>query len=404
MPDLKSKNILFSILSIILVFILCFLAGEVVIRVNLKLNDRQRNIWIPHPILGFVHSANNKFKWIDHIGNEFSVWHQTNKWGLIGGEIILPKPDDVYRIVVMGDSFTEALQIEKGKSYVRRLEKFLNEKGSFPGMRVEVINAGVSGYAPIMHYLHYKERLRSLEADFVIMQMWTNDIFEDNKVGAMSLLDEKGLPVRISRYFTRKFASYTQTDPERLRELSSLEKLNIRLVELSRFYEYLYTSSVKFNKNRSPNKDKILQDEYNDAYQFFMADKDSQLYKNPKLRRKMLGNTRKYLLALRHLVEQDGAKMMTMYIPMEAQLSLKKYGSHTTMYMSKQGDLIFNEFLSKTCDETQMMCLDLLNDFEESRDLGLYLEYDGHLNDVGHLVVAHSLNNYLFQHWSEIIK
>jgi lysophospholipase L1-like esterase len=62
-----------------------------------------------------------------------------NSWGFRGREVQLPKPPDVFRIVVLGDSCSE-------RGYPERLEGRLGASAA-PGRRVEVTRLATSGYS-----------------------------------------------------------------------------------------------------------------------------------------------------------------------------------------------------------------------------------------------------------------
>ncbi len=101
---------------------------------------------------------------------------ETNSYGLrYPRELAVPKPEGVTRILVMGDSFTEGYYYED--TVARHLERRL--AATFPMRRFEVINAGVSSYSPILHYLRLKHQLLALEPDAVILNIDASDVFDD---------------------------------------------------------------------------------------------------------------------------------------------------------------------------------------------------------------------------------
>jgi len=68
---------------------------------------------------------------------------QTNTAGLRGPEYAQPKPEGVYRIAVLGDSFSLPVGVKWEESYPARLEGLLSQPG---GPRVECLNFAVPGY------------------------------------------------------------------------------------------------------------------------------------------------------------------------------------------------------------------------------------------------------------------
>ena len=77
------------------------------------------------------------------ISTRFGHAIETNSSGMRDREHEIQKDADVFRILVLGDSFMEANQVKSQDSFSSLLERRLRE-GS--GRSVEVINAGVSGW------------------------------------------------------------------------------------------------------------------------------------------------------------------------------------------------------------------------------------------------------------------
>jgi len=171
------RKFLFPIFSILIGLFFCLIIAEMVIRIDNAMDNKRRKIYIPHPFLGYVHSSNNRFRWTDDVNQEFSHEHTTDRYGFINTQVVYPKQPGVTRILILGDSFTEALQVNAEENFCARLEAMLNGKEGMATRTFEVINAGVSASSPINYYLNYKRVLKDLDADLVMVQLWTNDVF-----------------------------------------------------------------------------------------------------------------------------------------------------------------------------------------------------------------------------------
>ena len=382
----SSKKTIFTIAAVLIGLLISLFIAEIAIRISNAVDHKERKIWIPDPYLGMVHAPNNKFRYQDDAKVEFDIQHRTNSFGLMGPEISLEKANDVFRIILLGDSYTEALQVEEGKSFARRLESMLQQDFRVKGKSVEVLNAGVSGYSPIIQYLYFKRDLAKLNPDLVVLQLFTNDVFEDNKFKAMSLLDSEGFPVKIHTYFLDKYSKAIY-----------FYRFHQWLLNVSRFYEYVYTWSVKRNKNLPINKEMRQLDEFHDINQFFIVQDDRPLFKDITFRDQAWANTEKYLSKLNNLVQQKDADFALFYIPTEAQLTLVEYSPHAQMYFSRQANTYFNDLLVNFSQTYQVPFLDLLDRFELLKQEGLYYPGDGHLNEKGHRVVAKALYDFLLQ-------
>src|SRR3954466_3584600 len=69
-----------------------------------------------------------------------------NSAGLRDIEHTLAKPADTFRIAVVGDSYAEALQVPMENAFWHVMQDRLRGCGAFGGMKIEVLNFGVSGY------------------------------------------------------------------------------------------------------------------------------------------------------------------------------------------------------------------------------------------------------------------
>jgi lysophospholipase L1-like esterase len=111
----------------------------------------------------------------------------------------IPKPGGVYRVVVIGGSTVMGMGAPgPGDSLPAALERGLRR--SFPGKRVEVINAGVMGYTSEQE-LHYLESgLLKFDPDLVIAYDGINDflapdggIIEGNRSSSPVAVAKRGL-------------------------------------------------------------------------------------------------------------------------------------------------------------------------------------------------------------------
>jgi hypothetical protein len=80
------------------------------------------------------------------------------------------KPAGSFRVAVVGNSFTEAAQVETSETYVSHLERTLSACPALNGRRVEAINLGVAGYTISQNYLLMKEFVWRYSPDFIVLQ------------------------------------------------------------------------------------------------------------------------------------------------------------------------------------------------------------------------------------------
>jgi len=379
---------LLTILSVTLIVISLF---EIGLRVYHLTRHRHRYIWIPDRYLGYIHTTNNQFTHHYTEEKKLSVAHQTNSLGLIGEEVSIEKADDTYRIIILGDSYTEAFQVPKEKNFCGLLEKLLEQDLNSQLKDVEVLNAGVSGYSPIKYYLAYQRELAKLNPDLVMVQLFANDVFEDNVAKAKSIIDEEGLPVQINRYFKANINHQNRFNTEGLEGYSKSYSFVKFLVNRSRIAEYLFVKIINRGKSSSYHQKMIRKDEFGTGNQFFIIDPTHHLNKDEEFRRQTWNLTQNYLLSLKSLVESHNAKFYLFYIPLETQIKLDHYGQHTMLYSQKYVGTFFNKILNKFSQMYNISYLDLLPTFEREKSKKLYLNRDGHLTPTGHATTARAL-------------
>lgn len=103
---------------------------------------------------------------------------RTNSFGLRGAEPIVPKPTDVYRIICLGDETVFAGEVGESDSVTQRLQGFLQNRTQ---RKIEVINAGVPGFCPLLSCIQLRTSLASLNPDLVVLNFDMTDIADDHR-------------------------------------------------------------------------------------------------------------------------------------------------------------------------------------------------------------------------------
>lgn len=127
------------------------------------------------PVLHHAHPRNYSFK-VHTPSNEYGghfIYYDS------AGRNVPRKPrsgPSGKKIVFMGDSFVEAVQVPYEKS--------------FPGLAAEdavlheVYNFGVSSYSPLLYWLQWQRDIKSMRPDYVFLLLYENDIAGDEKYAA----------------------------------------------------------------------------------------------------------------------------------------------------------------------------------------------------------------------------
>jgi hypothetical protein len=105
---------------------------------------------------------------------------RTNSFGMRDKEYSLSKPDNAFRIAVLGDSMTLPAGVEIEDAYHSRLEELSNEVSG--GDRVEVLNFGVGGYQLKQYFAVLKHKAMKFSPDLVFIGFcgWNDHIIFPN--------------------------------------------------------------------------------------------------------------------------------------------------------------------------------------------------------------------------------
>jgi len=147
----------------ILIFIIFLAILEVVLRTTHLFGARPS--WSkPDPIIGHRYSP-GRIYWIRK-ENPKPITGRINKYGFRDKDWPLKKPEGLYRIAVIGDSYVEAFQVESDKTFLALTEKALNNRHN---LKVELMNFGVSGVTQTEELMILQDDVLRFNPDMVIL-------------------------------------------------------------------------------------------------------------------------------------------------------------------------------------------------------------------------------------------
>ncbi len=137
---------------------------------------RKTFFWVPRPAYGWgLAPGRTGAFFADH--GEFRTHVRINSHGLRDVDHEYAKEPGVYRILILGDSFMEAMQVELEQGFARLLEEHLRIAA---GDHIEVINTGVSAWGTDNELLFFREEGYKYQADLVLLGFTTaNDVREN---------------------------------------------------------------------------------------------------------------------------------------------------------------------------------------------------------------------------------
>ncbi len=108
---------------------------------------------------------------------EFRYEYHTNSIGFQDEEHPQEKPEGVFRILALGDSYTFGSGVPYEQTYLRRLETMLNERtGEHP--RVEILKFGIGRYFPEAERLLLEHYGLDYHPDLVLVAFVPNDVVD----------------------------------------------------------------------------------------------------------------------------------------------------------------------------------------------------------------------------------
>jgi lysophospholipase L1-like esterase len=124
--------------------------------------------------------------------------YRINADGLRDSVYARPKPDGVFRVVVMGDSVSFGYGVEEAEAYPQVLEELLSQL--MPSPEIEVVNLSVGGYNAYNEARLLEGVGQSYEPDLVLVQFCINDLndptvhFDKQTRVALSAIPDAAFP------------------------------------------------------------------------------------------------------------------------------------------------------------------------------------------------------------------
>ena len=321
---------------------------EIILRIWIPGIYDDLRIWERSPIS--FYSLKPSYKGlIRSVHGEFTITVKTNALGLRDDhEFSQIKPDNTFRILVLGDSFTFGYGVESEESYPKQLERFLRDY--VKDMNIEILNAGFAdGWAPDTEYLYLKNRGILFEPDLVILGFFQgNDIINlsTNKWGE----EENQLPLRITQ-------TGTGLVPRIIKERSVLFqflKWKIHKWKIHTVAKKVFRSPEHIGS--SPNEHLV--------------------------------SARLLIKGMQDISKKHNARFAVVIIPaMEAVI---KGETHELTRIRRD--------ISEFCMQQQIPVLDLLSPFakyQENSKKRLYFQLNAHWTNDGHLLAARDIFNFV---------
>jgi lysophospholipase L1-like esterase len=291
--------------------------------------------------LGWRHAANVSRTFVNELGEEALVTH--NVYGHRGNVHSLENNSGSFRILVLGDSFTEGVQVGEEELFTAHLER--------SDSRLEVLNAGVGGYGTVQEYLYLASEGLKFNPNLVVLMFYENDMTDNG----LSYYPGFG-PRPYARMDSDKFQLIETLDSAAYEKFTLPLPFRMALNNYSYFYYFL--NSRIYQRLTAP---QMLQ----------WQKADLQRLDTETRYRLFFGSLARIQGSL-----PDGMSLLLVVIP----------SREDTVRGSSQLALRIQEYCAKTNTE----CLTLLDRFhkENSSGAALYFAEDIHWTKAGHKLAA----------------
>lgn len=363
---------------------------------------RSDSFYMSHPIYGWFHVPGVEGV---HTRAEFTVPVNINRNGLRDDWVPYTKRQDEYRVLLLGDSFVEGLQVEQVEILSEQLQIRLQSLNAFD--QVEVINAGVSGWGTGNQLAFFQHEGRNYSPDLVVLAFTVSNDVRDNSFPLVARAGLAGFPSR------QLFFQLTAGELERVQVLpdaSDVVPTSSHLREKARamrgfllvhseLARTVYDLLAAMTRGRVP---------YAEAGARFPSgfplDYEIYLSDYPPEWEEAWDLTEALLTELRDDVQASGAEFAVMLVPgiqlvdehaWDEVLDLYPVMRDKSWALDKPIRLL-NESLAKR----EIAFCNPLPAFRAAADQGqeLYYPQDGHWTAVGHAVAATGLFECLLEH------
>lgn len=327
---------------------------------------------------------------------DFQSVATTNSLGLRGPVNYGPKPSGVRRLLMLGDSFVFGVGVNDDQTFCALLQQAFDRRGA----TVEVINAGLGGYSPILAYLALRDLYLPLEPDGVILWFEFGDLQEDFFYQGNLRYGPDGQVIACHPSYREgrfDWASY-------LRERSALWKYFhnkfVRTYEKIRILGLVGYLKVKLRGERAKAAIATLKDarrrprdllEYD---RFLMIRGPERL---PEIRQHWDQRTGQNILRIRDLLRQRGIPFALAAFPHGVQVGPDQWGKGRQPYGFQAGVVYDGSYAFELLEEfaraNDLPFLNTYPAFLAARDHPLFFDWDGHFTPAGHRVVARYLTH-----------
>jgi hypothetical protein len=287
-----------------------------------------------------------------------------NSAGMRDREHALEKQAGTFRILLLGDSFMEALQVPADSMLATLMERDLTRATGRP---VEVINGGVSGWGTGDELRYLTRYGLAYHPDLVVVAMTLHNDISDN------LRRE---------WYTMQNGVLADRDPQ------PMSRSQFKVLEMKAFVATHLQLYQLWRRVRHGRETRQLGEALNShVVELFTVPSPPDIVLGWQLTDRLLGSIRDSSKAV-------GSQMAVVLLPLRYQLADTTFAGfvkHAAVPPDRMGMYQPQTMIRRMVDSLHVPAIDLLPAFQQwtaARKPPLYLDWDGHWNDAGHRLAA----------------
>ncbi len=388
------KNLFLVVGSVLFLFVVVFLVDQLIFSLPIRIFSMK-----PIPII-FPPYSEEEF-----VSKDFCYKVKINSIGVRNKELSIPKPVSIFRIVVIGDSYTYGWGVEEEQTWVRLIE----EKIRVAGKKVEVVNLGKPG-ANLEDYLEIaKVGIPLLEPDLVVLALLQGDDLH-NLGSGMGLRRSRiykmvnflfpNITRRMTQYFLmRKLVSDTRTTSP-LRNSAEKNKISAQNSAREILKEFTEEEKKRFDYLDGEIKQAFMEGLLN-PFLIYVAVRYPGTLMSPLSEQKFseqpnFNYALRIIIRIKEISESAGARLVIFSVPQSFYVNEYAFNTAKRLGFEVQPDMLTSSRVDEPAVEVakrgDLPILVITEEVRKQRDrANLFYPLDMHPTPEGHKLIAESL-------------
>ena len=307
---------------------------------------------------------------------EFEIKYLTNDIGLRDGKDF-SKKKKISRILAVGNSFVEGWGVSEANRFTDVAEEYFNEGAK---IKIDIVNAGISGYGVLQSYLFLKEIYSVIEPNHVMFFYMSTMSLADARYERIADFDDDGFVTGLDVDYLLSGANSSKLANE-----DKIPEFFSELAEFSHTAKYL----MRRYQNRLLIADLKRGDLASDLFATLRNGAEAEYREK----------TYDHILKMRDFVRSKGVRFTLVYLPTPLQVSTSEWNKGKLPYQFTESNFEGNERIVRAfCRDNTLSCLFPTSELQNLANIGhkkLFFEYDFHLNVEGNKALGVWLGNHL---------